>query len=329
MNELDVRCASCGSLIDPEELFCANCGTESPAQSAAALGPSPGADPAQIVRCNFECQGCGASMSYDAAAEALRCPFCGSIKLAPREDHKVLAPKMVVPFAVGREQAVASMRQWLGRGFWRPKGLSERAQVVGMTAVYVPYWIFRAKTHTYWTADTSQTPPGASADWYPLSGAHEGGYAGLLIGGSGALAPSETHALCPYDLGRGVPPGQVDLDNVTVEEFSLTRKYARPLARSSLEQLEADACAAAYVPGRARNVHVNVQITEMSGEPALLPVWIMAYRFRESVFRFLVNGQTGKATGRTPISFVKIMVAILLAVLAVVFLLLLAGLFSR
>ena len=30
-----------------------------------------------------------------------------------------------------------------------------------MQAVYVPYWVFAAETHTFWTADTSQTPAGA------------------------------------------------------------------------------------------------------------------------------------------------------------------------
>ncbi len=195
-----------------------------------------------------------------------------------------------------------------------------------MTPVYVPYWVFQANTHTYWTADSSKTPPGASGNWYPLAGEHEGSYAAILIGAGGALSPSETHALCPFDLGRGVPPGQVDLENVTVEEFSRSKKYARPLARSSLEELEKDACVSSSVPGSARNVHVNVQVTDMTGVPALLPVWIMAYRFRDRVFRFLVNGQTGKATGQAPISYAKILGAVVIAVLAVLIVLLLAGL---
>jgi hypothetical protein len=57
----------------------------------------------------------------------------------------------------------------------------------------------------------------------------------------------------------------------------------------------------------------------------LLPVWIMAYRFRDRVFRFLVNGQTGKATGEAPISYAKILGAILIAALVVALILLLAG----
>jgi hypothetical protein len=239
----------------------------------------------------------------------LRCPFCGSEQLVAQPDATVLAPERVVPFVIQRDQAVSRMRQWLGQGFWRPGDLRQQAMVVTMTAVYVPYWVFRAETYTFWTADTSQTPPGAAASWFPLFGEHRGAYQGLLVGASGALAPNETSAIAPFDLAQGVKPEKVDLDNITVEQFSVGRKYARPLARAGLEELESAACRQ-YVPGNCRNMKVNLRLSGLSSEPVLLPVWIMAYRYRDAVFRFLVNGQTGKATGKAPVSYQKIAVAI-------------------
>lgn len=318
MSDLITKCQVCNSLLDEEDLFCANCGTEAPKRKEASVVP---ADSARMAQHNFQCSGCGASMSYDAGAEALQCPFCGSVDMREEADAKILAPTRVIPFKLDRAQAESAMRAWLRRGFWRPGDLARAASVVKMNPVYVPYWVFRATTHTYWTADTSQTPAGARGDWYPLSGEHRGNYSGLLIGASGVLTASETSAICPFELSQGKPPEQVDLDNVTVEQFSLPRKYARPLARQGLEQSEAQSCQSAYVPPRARNVHVNVRIESMSSEPVLLPVWIMAYRYRDQLFRFLLNGQTGQATGQAPTSLRKILVAALIA--TVVFLVLL------
>jgi hypothetical protein len=37
----------------------------------------------------------------------------------------------------------------------------------------------------------------------------------------------------------------------------------------------------------------------------LLPVWIMAYQYRNHTYRFLVNGQTGRHTGEAPFSYTK------------------------
>ena len=369
MPDVLIKCSVCGAVLDEEDLFCPNCGTEAPtspttqaaegrgevaaaekSESSPATDNAPGTtdngplttdnglrstDKSQVTKvqgpathvttCNFTCRGCGASMSYDASAQTLRCPFCGSEQLEKKPDAKEITPDGVVPFVVTRDQAVQSMRQWLGQGFWRPGDLATQAAVVGMTPVYVPFWVFDADTHTYWAADSSHTPPGARASWYPVAGQHEGQYAGLLVGASAALTGAETAALCPFDLGPAVPPGKVDLQNITFERFTVPRKYARPLARQGLESLESAACEE-LVPGKCRNMHVNLRITNLVSRPMLLPVWIMAYRYRDQVFRFLANGQTGRSTGQAPVSYRKIGAAIVIA--AIVILLMLLWLFT-
>src|SRR6187401_1672478 len=91
------RCTVCGALLDEEDLFCANCGTEAPrADGGEQVGQT------LLATHNFECQGCGASMSYDASAQTLRCPFCGSEKLSEQKDAKTLEPEFVVPFTLSQ-----------------------------------------------------------------------------------------------------------------------------------------------------------------------------------------------------------------------------------
>lgn len=309
MTDVLEKCAVCRAILDEEDLFCPNCGTEAPDRRHTAA-------PTRTSTVNFVCAGCGAAMSYDASAQTLRCPFCGSEKLDKDADAKVLSPKLVLPFDVPQEKAVGILKNWLGRGFWRPGDLASAAVVTKLTGVFVPYWVFQAKTFTYWTADTSRTPPGARAAWYPISGQHRGSYSGVLIGASSALTPAETSVLCPFDLAQGMPPEQVDLDNVVVENFRVQRKYARPLAQAGLESLERQACTQ-YVPGSARNVKVNVRLEGLSSEPVLVPVWMMAYQYKGQLFRFLINGQTGRCTGQAPFSWQKLIVVIGIVLLAI------------
>ncbi len=63
------KCPTCSALLDEEDLFCGNCGTEAPRLHEVA-----GDGTAFTATHNFICQGCGASMSYDASAQNLRCP---------------------------------------------------------------------------------------------------------------------------------------------------------------------------------------------------------------------------------------------------------------
>lgn len=313
MTDILEKCDNCAALLDEEDLFCANCGKA----AAQALVPANAAASAGVATHNFRCEGCGASMSYDASASALRCPFCGGADLTATHDAKTLSARFIVPFRIDRTAATTILRGWLGRGFWRPGDLATGAVVSHIVPVFVPYWVFRASTYTYWTADSSVTPPYARASWHPVSGEHRSEYAGVLVGASGALTQHETAALCPFDLSQGAPPDEVDLNNVTVEQFAVQRKYARPLARLGLEQLEAEACKV-YVRGSCRNMKVNVRVEGLSSEPMLLPVWIMAYQYRGKLFRFLINGQSGKATGEAPVSTAKIAAAIAIGAVAAV-----------
>ena len=100
------------------------------------------------------------------------------------------------------------------------------------------------------------------------------------------------------------------------------------MARRGLEQMERQACDTKYVPGKSRNVKVNMLIEDMASRPMLLPVWIMAYRYEDQLYRFLVNGQTGKSTGQAPTSYKKVFAAVLIAVAVVIGILVLIGLFS-
>jgi DNA-directed RNA polymerase subunit RPC12/RpoP len=317
MSEYLEKCSVCSALVDEEDLFCANCGTEAPQRERdrATLRT-------QTFTHNFLCEGCGASMSYDASAQTLRCPFCGSERLSEQQDTKMVAPERIVPFAIDHQQATRILRQWLGRGFWRPGDLASASVVTKITPVYVPYWVFQAHTHTYWSADTSHTPPGARGDWYPLFGEHRSSYSGLLIGASGVLTPGETSSLCPFELAQARPAAEIDTENMIVEQFRVQRKYARPLAHQGLEELERNCCQQ-YVPGSCRNMKANLRLEGLSSEPVLLPVWIMAYRYKDAVYRFLINGQMGHAAGHAPFSWAKL--ALVIAIVAIIALVIFLG----
>jgi DNA-directed RNA polymerase subunit RPC12/RpoP len=322
MYDTALKCTICKAFIDEEDLFCANCGTEAPRVDGAKIVET------QQVTHAYSCRGCGASMSYDASAQTLRCPFCGSDRLDQEQStQKTLTAQLIVRFRFDRAQVNQVLKQWMGSSFWRPKDLASTSTITNMAPVFVPYWVFNAKTHTFWTADSSVVPWGKRGDWAPISGQHASEYRGVVVGASSVLSPRETFAICPFNLELGETPDQVDLDNYVVEQFRVQRKFARPMARASIEELERDSCRK-YVPGRARNVHVNVQLEGLIGQPVLLPVWVLAYRYKGDLYRFLANGQTGKHTGTAPISWWRVTMVIAIVIACILGILGLISLFA-
>ena len=55
----------------------------------------------------------------------------------------------------------------------------------------------------------------------------------------------------------------------------------------------------------------------------LLPVWMAAYPYKNKVYRFLINGETGRTAGKSPVSPLKVLLAAGIGLLAAALLFLL------
>lgn len=314
------RCEVCRALVDLDDLFCSNCGRE--VSDHRAVRPKQ----LKLKARNFECEGCGASMNYDAKAKALKCPFCGSNDLKDDGSKGILEPECVLPFVIDQAGAETKLKHWLGSSFWHPNDLRNSAQLTELKPVFVPYWIFETRVKTYWTADTSRVPWNARASWAPVTGAWEKTYPDVWIPASEGVSASELIGVEPYDASQAVPPGEVDLENLVVEQFSVARKYARPLAQSRIEEREVMAVAK-HLEGACRNVRVNVLMEDATSQAALAPLYVMAYSYRNKVYRFVLNAQTGRSVGVAPFSYPKLaaMWAIIFAIIGLIIYIVVSG----
>ena len=66
-------------------------------------------------------------------------------------------------------------------------------------------------------------------------------------------------------------------------------------------------------------LNVNTTFNNIKYKYVLIPIWIGTYKYSNKSYRFISNGETGKITGKLPVSVVKvsILVLIILAVVAV------------
>ena len=329
------RCQVCRCFLETDDLFCGNCGTENRAATVRALSASEDstAETKRVATTQiaaiyaFACESCGASMSYDASAQALRCPFCGSTRLQSRPDARTLKPERVVVSRIDRAAVEQTLRGWLAEGFWQPGDAAAASVLASATQVYVPFWMFSAGTQTNWVGDQSPPPVYSRADWYSLSGQHRGQHAAIAVAASSVLLSSEIDAILPFEIRDSEAAQSIDLANEVVEDFRLPRAQARQLARGKIELAESQACQQ-YFNGSVRNLHVNVVISDMLGRTMLAPVWIMVYRYRDKPYRVLVNAQTGKLHGSKPVSVMKISFAVIAFVIIILIVVLLIFAFS-
>jgi hypothetical protein len=341
------RCSNCGAPVtwDPAQgaMTCEHCGhadavevpqAEIPEYAIAEALRAPdhqGYDrPVRRVRCN----NCGATVDFDPGSVAGKCAFCAAATVAVvEEEARVWRPESLLPFKVGRDEALAAYRKWLAGLWFRPSNLQRQAKVSETAGVYLPYWTYDAAADSWWTADAGyyyyvtvsyrdsqgrrQTRRERRIRWEPASGRHADSYRNVPIYASQGLPVPMCRAIEPYPWESLVPYDARYLSGFGAEEYVIDASQGWLRGQERMQGWEREKCAR-LVPGDThRNLRVNTRFSDAKFKHVLLPVWIAAYQYQGEVFRFLVNGQTGKVEGKAPWSWVKISLAILTALILI------------
>ncbi len=351
-------CSGCGAKLTfapgTRELRCEYCGTANAIAENDArieeldfdtyLKALEGKMEVQEVE-EVRCDKCGAEQSLAGSLFAGHCTFCGAAIVSKGYASRRIKPKSLVPFQVNRQRAAEAFRRWV-RSLWlAPGDLKRYAQSdAGLTGVYLPYWTYDCNTASdyagergddYYTTETytTQDSQGRSATqtrrvkhtrWTPASGHVEKFHDDVLVMASKTLPANITDSVMRFNL-KGLVPYQPEfVSGYQAEAYQVTLREGFPIAKQSIDEA-VRALIRRDIGGDQQRIHsVSTRYADVKFKHVLLPAWISAYRYRDKVYRFLINGQTGEVSGESPKSWWKIALLVA-AVLLVLFLILLAG----
>src|SRR5512142_1975155 len=84
------------------------------------------------------CDSCGARICFAAGQRTTRCPFCDTPLVADRPAIRDRPqPVFALGFAVDRDSAIKTVRQWLSRQKLRPSGV-KAAAAQAIAGIYLP-----------------------------------------------------------------------------------------------------------------------------------------------------------------------------------------------
>jgi hypothetical protein len=315
-----VRCARCETPLEVADLRCCIC-------ALVVAGGGTGAAAATQVRARIlRCRECAAAISYDAEHQAPRCAFCGSVMEIEEPTDPVEEAELILPFSIDRGEATSSLRGWMrSLGWFRPGDLSSAATVEKLEPLHWAAWIFDADARVTWTADSDADSRRSS--WAPHSGEAAFTWRNVVVSASRGLSGKETVKLTPRYLIDGARPVAQAADIAGAREgFDTQRSAARAKIVSAIESIAEQELTHGHIPGsRFRNVHAAVLLEKLTTRRYLLPAWVLAYRYKGSLYRSVVHGQDSSLVlGEAPVSWAKILLlvgviaAVVLAVVALI-----------
>ena len=317
-----MECPYCGTTVDDPHAASSVEIEEYRLDEAAEAAPRGwGAE-----RTSVSCDGCGAIHEVAPDEQAGECPFCGSAQIhGEASGGDVIAPESVLPFAVERNDAVRQFRGWLSGLWFRPSSLKGSAQIESIAGIYIPAWTFDTDAHSQWQAESGEyyeeeetvqveengqtvekTRKVRKTRWSDAAGTHDGHYDDWLVQASGGLDQVALKGLLPFELGELRPYDATYLSGFKAERYAVGLDEALGVAENEIGGAERNACRK-LVPGDTqRNLQVRTTFADVRFKHTLLPIWVAAYRYEGQVYRYLVNGHSGKAYGDAPYSKWKI-----------------------
>ncbi len=284
-----------------------------------------------------KCTACGAESSKPPNVTADQCPFCGADIVATGASTKHLKPKALLPFHIERSAARELFREWIHSLWFAPNALRRMArQDSPINGMYCPYWTYDCNTTTgysgmrgddYWTTETyssyengrhvTRTRQVRRTRWTPASGTVFNEFDDVLVVASESIPREYAHLLAPWDMNNLVPYQDEYLAGFRAESYQVDLRGGFELAKGIMApEIHATICR--DIGGDHQQVTSSrSQYDDITFKHILLPIWISAYRYRGTIYRFLVNARTGEVQGERPWSWVKITLATLAGIAVV------------
>lgn len=338
-------CPACGAeaVWTPSKhaLVCPYCGTVSPAELKAdgtlveendlvsALRAIPDDQRGWAAkRKTVKCQSCNAISVFDEKRVAQNCDFCGSPSIIAMDDVGTpIRPGSQLPFKVPDTQVREDIRRWYGSHFWAPNTLGKKAMTDTLHGLYLPFWTFDAHAECPWEAEAghyyyttnSKGERTRHTRWEYAAGHVSTDFDDVLVPASKGVHANLLEQLQPFPTTTDLKPYDPGyLSGWVVEQYQIDLIQAAQDSRGRMDDILRSQ-ATAQIPGDThRNLRIAPDYSAQTFKHILLPVWLVSYTYGTKTYQVAVNGSTGKITGEYPLSWVKITIAIVIALIIVI-----------
>lgn len=291
---------------------------------------------------SVRCESCQAVSVFDADRVAQRCDFCGSPAIVPAEDlPNTITPESLLPAVIPEPQVRDQLREWYRSRWWAPNKLKHAALTDTLRGIYLPYWTFDAHADADWTAESgyhyyvtehytdsegkSRSRQVQKTRWEYSSGSLAHFFDDDVVPGTVGVHNTLLRKVEPFPTLTDLKPyDPAYVRGWTVERYQVDIRQASEASRQQMDAVIEQLCSR-QVPGDThRNLQVSTVYQNRTFKHVLVPVWLVTYNYGSKSFQVIANGYTGKMAGEHPLSWIKITLAVLTALVIVLVLLSLA-----
>ncbi|MBR4628405.1 MAG: hypothetical protein IKO47_12080 [Ruminococcus sp.] len=262
----------------------------------------------------FHCASCGADIMCDDQQTALFCYYCHNPVILAGKLTGEYKPDKVIGFKLTKEVATDKFKDWIRQRMFVPSGFKSQQQLEKITGLYVPFWVAdcdidadycaMGKKIRTWTSgsyrytETKEYRVVRKADVFTK---------GIPADGESKIDDQLMEAIEPFDYKELKDFSMSYLSGFFADKYDVDKAGVFPHIRDRAQKASRNVISASVTGYDAVIPSVNQHnILNTNWQYMMLPVWFMSYKYKDKVYEFAINGQTGKLAGTPPLDVRKL-----------------------
>lgn len=253
----------------------------------------------KIMICKF----CGAQSIVNSSKIISVCEFCGSNQLIEKNED-ALEPDGIVPFSIDYADVENYLREWLKNEKLCSPSFKKKGKITKVYGVYIPYWAFDANTENtfkYYDEEKEIT----------VHGTFEKKINDYLIPASSNYDVKELKEIEPFNTRKNKKFKTQYLTGYDAQYYNIGLKDAWAEGFKAIKKTLMENTGENYSEFRTA-------YSEVTYKYLLLPVWFIDMNYKNKNYQLLMNGQTGKVTGKVPAYILKYIIYGIVILLGIV-----------
>lgn len=257
----------------------------------------------------YICPNCGAQIITDPNVSATSCVYCKNTAILKDKLQGEFNPNYVIPFKKTKEDAIDAFKK-LGKGKpLMPRAFSKKENINEMSGIYIPFWLYDYNSDGVVEAHCNRITSWSSGnyrytktDTFLVTRGGNMSFEKIPVDGSKRFQNDIMNSIEPFDYNDMKEFNYSYLSGFLSEKYDITKEEAQEDAinrakESFKEQMKKDIIG--Y--NSTTIVKDNINLVNTNSSYVLLPVWMLNIKYKDKIYTFAMNGQTGKLIGDIPI----------------------------
>jgi predicted RNA-binding Zn-ribbon protein involved in translation (DUF1610 family) len=276
------------------------------------------------------CQNCGGHTTFSGSLTAEKCPYCATP--IQRDDVHDAPDRLpvdgVLPFTVDDKQAKELIENWISKRWFAPSEFKTYGRTGSFSSVYTAYFTYDADTRTRYqgrrgdnytvtVGDGENQRTETRTNWRRVAGQVDNTFDDITVFANDGFERNRIAKLEPWPTDSAKPYSAEYAAGHLCRTYDHDVEECLPEATSQMEEAIRQTVRR-DIGGDQQDIQsMDISWLKMTYKHLLLPIWLLTVIYEGRPFQVYINGVTGEVHGARPYSKVKIITAVVVAVLVI------------